>query len=105
VTFLLGHKMTRVIRENPSSGRVVGITASVEGKDVNIQARGGVVLATGGHTSNVEFRRMFDPRLTEEYQTAGEPWTKQNAEGEIAAMDIGAALWATNNVASERGYS
>ena len=45
------------------------------------------------------FRRTFDPRLTEEYQTAGEPWTKQMAEGELAAMDIGASLWATANVA------
>jgi hypothetical protein len=46
---------------------------------------------------------MFDPRLTEEYQTAGEPWTRQMAEGELAAMDIGASLWATSNVANEVG--
>ena len=70
---------------------------------MNIEARRGVVIATGGHTANVEFRRMFDPRLTEEYQTAGEPWTKQMAEGELAAMDIGASLWATSNVANEVG--
>ena len=108
-TFLLRHKMTRIIREaqreQPSTGRVLGITAVFEGKEVNIQARRGVIIATGGHTANVEFRRMFDPRLTEEYQTAGEPWTKQMAEGELAAMDIGASLWATSNVANEVGYS
>jgi urocanate reductase len=102
VKFLLKHRMTRLHKEN---GRVTGLTASFEGKDVHIQARRGVIIATGGHTANVEFRRMFDPRLTDEYQTAGEPWTKQMAEGELAAMDLGAALWATNNVASERGYS
>ncbi len=62
-----------------------------------------MIIATGGHTANVEFRRMFDPRLTEEYQTAGEPWTKQMAEGELAAMEIGASMWATSNVANERG--
>jgi urocanate reductase len=104
VTFLLRHKMTRILRENPSAGRVLGITAQFEGKDVHIQARRGVIIATGGHTANVEFRRMFDPRLTEEYQSAGEPWTKQMAEGEQAAMEIGASLWATSNVANERGY-
>jgi hypothetical protein len=103
VTFLLRHKMTRILRENPSEGRVLGITAVFEGKEVNIQARRGVIVATGGHTANVDFRRMFDPRLTEEYQTAGEPWTKQMAEGELAAMDIGASLWATSNVANEHG--
>jgi hypothetical protein len=88
VKFLLKHKMTRIIRENPTgrespAGRVLGITASFEGKDVHIQGRRGVIIATGGHTANVEFRRMLDPRLTEEYQTAGEPWTKQMAEGEL----------------------
>jgi hypothetical protein len=103
--FLLRHKMIRILRENPSAGRVVGVTATNNGKDVNIQARRGIIIATGGHTANVEFRRMFDPRLTEEYQTAGEPWTKQMAEGELAAMDIGASLWATSNVANEVGYS
>jgi len=100
VKFLLRHKMTKLIREN---GRVTGLTATLEGKDVNIQGRRGVIIATGGHTANVEFRRMLDPRLTEEYQTAGEPWTRQNAEGELAAMDIGASLWATSNVANEHG--
>jgi hypothetical protein len=90
-------------RESPTSGRVQGITASFYGKKVNIQARRGVIIATGGHSGNVEFRRMFDPRLTEEYQVAGEPWTKQNAEGEMLAMAIGASLWATSNTANEIG--
>ena len=109
VKFLLRHKMTRLLRESSTSGRVLGIAASVEGapegKSINIRATRGVIIATGGHTANVEFRRMFDPRLTEEYQTAGEPWTTQRADGELAAMDIGAALWATSNVANEVGLS
>jgi hypothetical protein len=95
--------MTNINRESPTSGRVQGITASFYGKKVNIQARRGVIIATGGHSGNVEFRRMFDPRLTEEYQVAGEPWTKQNAEGEMLAMAIGASLWATSNTANEIG--
>jgi len=109
VMFLLRHKLTRLIRESPSrkghTGRVAGITAQLDGKDVHIRANKSVILATGGHTSNVEFRRMFDPRLTEEYQTTGEPWTKQNADGELLAMDIGAALWATGNQSNPRGLA
>jgi len=70
---------------------------------VNIRAKKGVIIATGGHTSNVGFRRMFDPRLTEEYQVAGEPWSKQNADGEMLAMDIGASLWGTSNQSNEGG--
>ena len=103
VEFLLGHTLTRIVRETPSSGQVHGITATSQGKTVNIQARKGVIIATGGHTSNVEFRRIFDPRLTEEYQVAGEPWTKQPADGELLAMAIGASLWATGNQTGEHG--
>ena len=52
-------------------------------------------------TSN--FRRMFDPRLTEEYQQACLPYVYQGANGELAAMDIGASLWATAIQTSEAG--
>ena len=51
-----------------SSGRVLGITARTNGKDINVRARKGVFVGTGG--GNVNFRRTFDPRLTEEYQQA-----------------------------------
>jgi urocanate reductase len=103
VEFLLSHTLSRIIRETPSSGVVHGITATSQGKTVNIQAKKGVIIATGGHTSNVEFRRIFDPRLTEEYQVTGEPWTKQTGDGELLAMAIGASLWATGNQTGEHG--
>jgi len=93
VNILLQHSMTGLIREDNFSGRVLGITATHEGKALNIQAKKGVVLGTGGHTSNVNFRRIFDPRLTEEYQVVGEPWSRQSGDGEIAAMQVGASLW------------
>ena len=92
---LLKHKMTSIVRETRNSGRVIGITVANGGRAVNIQACKGVVVCTGGHIGNANFRRTFDPRLTEEYQQAGEPYVHQNADGELAAMDIGASLWAT----------
>jgi succinate dehydrogenase/fumarate reductase flavoprotein subunit len=105
VQILLGHRMTGVIRENPFSGRVVGIAAESKGKKLNIRAKKGVVIATGGHSSNVNFRRIFDPRLTEEYcGVAGEPYSYQDASGEIAAMAIGASLWGTANQTGEFGF-
>ena len=58
---LLRHKMAGIIRENPSSGRVHGVTATHEGRTLNIQARKGVLVATGGHSNNVNLRRVFDP--------------------------------------------
>ncbi len=100
---LLKHKMTRIIREKPMSGRVLGVEVQTDGKTINIRATKGVIVATGGHTGNVNFRRIFDPRLTEEYQQACQPYVYQNAAGEIAAMDIGASLWATAIQTSESG--
>jgi len=100
---LLRHEMKSLIREQPPSGKVLGITVAAEGRMLNIQARKGVIIATGGHTGNVNFRRMFDPRLTEEYQQACEPYVNQGGDGELAAMDIGASLWATANQTMESG--
>jgi succinate dehydrogenase/fumarate reductase flavoprotein subunit len=66
VQFLLEHRMVTLHRAGPHSGRIIGVTAMHNGKRVNVRARKAVILATGGSTSNVNFRRMFDPRLTEE---------------------------------------
>jgi len=92
---LLRHRMTSIIRETPSTGRVLGITVEHEGATQNIRALKGVLVATGGHSNNLEFRRMFDPRLTEEYRVAGDPYSRKSADGEIAAMALGASLWGT----------
>jgi urocanate reductase len=112
---LLKHEMTQIVRDKSSSGgkgvdkgagqdgRVLGIVAQADGRDIAIEARKGVIIATGGHSGNVNFRRMFDPRLTEEYQQAGMPYSLQGADGELAAMDIGASLWATGTQTSEVG--
>ena len=73
---------------------------------INIRARNGVIIATGGSTGNVNFRRMFDPRLTEEYcGLAGMPWSDQDASGELAAMAIGASLWGFYNQTGEFGFN
>ena len=104
VEILLNHRMTSIIRENNNTGRVVGITVDAKGAKLNIRARKGVIVATGGHSSNVNFRRMFDPRLTEEYcGVGGEPYTAQDASGEIAGMAVGAALWGAANQTGEFG--
>ena len=97
VQIFLKHKMTSIVREKHNSGRVLGITAVNGSNPVNIRATKGVIISTGGHSGNVNFRRIFDPRLTEEYQQACEPYVHQGADGELAAMDIGASLWTTGN--------
>ena len=83
VEFLLEHRMTAIYREEPRSGRVLGVQVTRNGgATLNIRARKAVIVATGGVSGNVNFRRMFDPRLTEEYcGLAGMPWSDQDASG------------------------
>ncbi len=103
VQILLKHSMTRIIREKPQSGRVLGITARVNGKDINVQGKKGVYVGTGGNPGNVNFRRTFNPRLTEEYQQACAPYARQSGDAEVMSMDIGASLWTTALQTSEGG--
>ncbi len=129
VKFLLNYKMTSLIRE-PSSeknpGHVIGIDAQYnphimpgataplksfrsEGNidsskpTMKLRAHKAVIVATGGSTSDVNFRRMFDPRLTPEFQVGGEPYSYQDASGELAAMAVGASLWGLVHQALENG--
>ena len=104
VIFLLRHRMTAILREQSTSGRVIGVSVVYDGKNRNIDARKAVIIGTGGSSGNVDFRRMFDPRLTEEYcGLAGMPWSNQDASGELAAMAIGASLWGLTNFSGEYG--
>ena len=127
--FLLNYKMTSLIR-GPSSennpGRVLGIRAqhtprvmpglttplksfrsngNIERTEptLNLRARKAVIIATGGSTSDINFRRMFDPRLTPVIQVGGEPYSYQDASGELAAMAVGASLWGLANQTLENG--
>jgi urocanate reductase len=103
VQILLRHSMTNIIRESPRSGRVLGITAQYMGKDVNVQGKKGVFVGTGGNPGNVNLRRTFDPRLTEEYQQACAPYARQSGAAEVMSMAIGASLWATALQTSQSG--
>jgi succinate dehydrogenase/fumarate reductase flavoprotein subunit len=126
VKFLLNYKMTSLIRETHGARRVVGMAAYYRPRimpgeskplksfrtdgnidstkpNVNIRAKKGIIVATGGMTSNLHFRRMFDPRLTDVLQVAGEPYSYQDASGELAGMAIGASLWGFANQILENG--
>jgi succinate dehydrogenase/fumarate reductase flavoprotein subunit len=105
VEIRLEHRMTGLHRAGAKDGgRVIGVAVAHRGERFDIRAKKAVILATGGSTGNVNFRRMFDPRLTEEYcGLAGMPWSDQDASGELAAMDVGASLWGLFNQAAEFG--
>ena len=103
VEILLEHRMVALHRDG-ERGRVTGVSVEANGVRTAIRARKGVFVGTGGSAGNVNFRRIFDPRLTEEYcGQLGEPWSKKDASGEIAAMKIGASLWGAYNQVGEFG--
>jgi FAD binding domain len=70
---------------------------------MSLRAVKAVIVATGGSTGNINFRRMFDPRLTAVLQVGGEPYSYQDASGEVAGMAVGASLWGLANQTLENG--
>ncbi|MBZ9855232.1 FAD-dependent oxidoreductase [Mesorhizobium sp. CA13] len=101
VKILLNCRLESLLR---TKAGVVGVVASNQGRLVNIHARKGVVIASGGGNGNVEYRRQFDPRLTAEYcGVAGEPYSFQDASGILAGLNVGASLAGTYNQTGEFG--
>ena len=74
----VGHKITRIIREEPDAGRVLGVEVEVKGKKQYWRATKGVVAAAGGYAANAEMCSFFDPRLTR-LNTTNQP----GATGEV----------------------
>jgi hypothetical protein len=119
VRFLLNRHMDEIIREGQFTGRVLGIKASYTPRFdpetgarlesfwqngntderapmIYVRARKAVIIGTGGHLNNRDFRTMFDPRI---YMAAFEEALipllgphGQDASGIVAGMDIGANL-------------
>lgn len=101
VQFLLSHRMTELIVDDSVDGRVVGVTAHevdewfepTGAEPINIRAGKAVIIATGGSAGDVNFRRIIDPRLTEEYYSSGNQLVLRAADGHRAAMKHGASAW------------
>ncbi|MBI4467729.1 MAG: FAD-dependent oxidoreductase [Acidobacteria bacterium] len=99
IPILLNHTMTRIYRQ--PDGPVVGIEAQTPQGTINIKARKGVLLATGGWTDNYRMCQAWDPRIvgTDSYSGDGaipvaEPGTyaRTMGDGLLFAQEIGAGL-------------
>jgi hypothetical protein len=119
IEFMLNRHMDEVIREQPLSGRVLGIRASFSQRHdpdtgeqlqslwsngnieetretITVRANKGVMIATGGHAGNPQFRSMFYPAMREPAFPAS-TWAVlgprgQDASGIIAGMRVGGTL-------------
>src|SRR5262245_31705704 len=88
VQFMLNRKMTEIIREQPFSGRVVGVRARYSPRfdpdtktrlesyykngnvderraTISIRARRAIFIGSGGHSANPQLRSMFYPAFNE----------------------------------------
>lgn len=119
VEFMLHRRFEEIVREQPFSGRVIGIRASYSPRRhpetgevmqsywqdgnieeqrevVNIRARKAVILASGGHAGNPEVRSMFYPAMREPaFPTSGNALLGphgQDATALIAGLRVGANL-------------
>jgi hypothetical protein len=119
VQFILHRRFDDIIREGGTSGRVLGLTGSYSPRHhpqsgellrsfwqngniderrqtINIRARRGVILASGGHAGNPEVRSMFYPALRDPaFPTSGYALQGpggQDASAMKAALKVGANL-------------
>ena len=119
VQFMVNRHLDEIIREQPLSGRVVGVQASYTPRfnpetgerlesfwqngnvderadTIYIRARRAVIIGTGGMHGNVQLRTMFDPRMTEPsigYSGNNDVGPlSMDGSGIIAGMRIGANL-------------
>ena len=119
VEFMLHRCFDDLVREEPFTGKVLGITAHYSPRQhpetgellqsywqngnvderqetVNIRARQAVILASGGHAGNPEVRSMFYPALREPaFSTSGlalQGPNGQDASALIAGLRVGANL-------------
>ena len=54
-------------------GRVVGVKATMDGSAYTFNAKGGVVLATGGFGANPEMVKKYNPKIDERFKTTDAP--------------------------------
>jgi hypothetical protein len=119
VQVMLNRCFDELVREEPFAGRILGIKASYSPRHdpetgepltsvwqngniderreiVNIRARKGVILASGGHAGNPQVRSMFYPALREPaFPTSGLALLgphSQDASALIASLRVGANL-------------
>ena len=61
------------------TGRVVGVKATSHGATYTFNAKGGVVLATGGYGANKAMVKKYNPKIDERFKTTDAPGTTGEA--------------------------
>ena len=90
-------KMVEIYRTRDNGNRVVGIRVAQDDKYKTIKAEKGVILATGGFSSNIKMRETQVPYLTEDIPTTNIR-AASTGEGIYLAQAIGANTMQMSNI-------
>ena len=90
-------KMVEIYRTRDEANRVVGIRVATKDGYKTIEARKGVILATGGFSSNVDMRQTQVPYLTADLPTTNIK-AASTGEGIYLAQAIGANTTQMSNI-------
>lgn len=88
VKIMVNTKLVQIYRENNESANVVGIKVQTPDKVKTIEAKKGVIIATGGFSANVAMRSKQVPYLTADLPTTNH--VGATGEGLTIAQEIGA---------------
>ncbi|MEJ8553782.1 flavocytochrome c [Tepidibacter sp. Z1-5] len=70
------------------NGRVVGVKAVIDEKEITFSGEYGVILATGGFSGNVEMRKKYNPKLDDRYKTTNVSGV--TGHGHVMSQELGA---------------
>lgn len=86
--------------QDPATGAVLGVVALSEGKEINIKANKGVLLACGGYENNLQMQKDFHG--VDNVLTSGTPGN--TGDGVQMLMEAGAQMWHMKNQTQSGGY-
>ena len=86
--------------QDPETKEVLGVVAMENGKEINIKANKGVVLACGGYENNLQMQRDFHG--VDMVRTSGTPGN--TGDGIQMLFEAGAQMWHMKNQTQSGGY-
>ncbi|MDR0347157.1 MAG: FAD-binding protein, partial [Coriobacteriales bacterium] len=86
----LQHKMTKIYRQ--PDGPVVGLEVETPSGIINMKARKGIIIATGGFKGNPQMIRAWHPAFDETLIWSGWPDVLPTGDGHLCIMNIGGGV-------------
>ena len=90
----------RHLIQDPATKIIHGVVAEVEGQEINIRAKNGVILCCGGYENNAEMQQNYNQR--EFWHPTGTCYYNEG-DGIKMALEVNADLWHMANTVTNNG--